>query len=309
MLANQQDQTVTVSPAPLVMQIGALSIQALPDLHALNSALGMVLGQHYFDPVSTRYFLCEAAALLSNWHPKPGERASFHLDCNKFCADCTKLLCHMGPLNSEQVLSVMHAAIAAATVLAMVMPVDQALDCWKSFNRGIVSVHSMSTGVKSAGCALISLVAFTRQESERLQSDLESANQVLHCFFEQLQSEDQGVQLLKTLFLSKEVSEGPFSCSEEAESIGEVLLALRLVCQNPSMLQCLQKIEHGKPSASIVGLVAGALIGVSGLDNVSYLPCIHGHQKAQLQAIISVLANCYEVLIFVLSCEFTIGLK
>ena len=309
LLTNQRDQTVTLSPAPLVMQIGALSIQALPDLHALDSALGMVLGQHFFDPVSTHYFLCESLALLCNWRPIPKETASFHLDCNKFCADCTKLLCHMGPLNSEQAPSAMRAAIAAATVLAMVMPVDQALDCWKSFNRGIVSVHSMSTGVKSAGCALISLVAFARQENERLQSDLESAKEVLHCFFEQLQSEDQGVQLLKILFLSKEVSKDPFSCSEEAESIGEVLSALRLVCQNPSMLQCLQKIEHGKPSASIVGLVAGALIGVSGLDNVSHLPCIHSHQKAQLQAIISVLANCYEVLIFVWSCEFTIGLK
>ena len=301
MLANQRDQMVAQSPAGLVLQIGSLSNQALPDSHALDSALGMVIGQHFFDPVSTKFFLCESAALLSNWCPTPDERTGFPLDCNKFCAHCTKLLCYMEQ-NCGMALSAMRAAVAAATILAMVMPVDQALDCWKSLNRGIASVQRMSTCVKSAGCALISLFAFTRQQSESLQSGLESANQVLHSFFENLQSEDQGVQLLKTLFLSKTLSahNHPFSCPEEAERIGEVLLTLRLVCQNQSILQCLQKIKHGEPSASIVGLVAGALIGVSGLEKGDHpLPAIHIHQKAQLQAITSVLANCYKVLNFI----------
>lgn len=299
-LANQTVGLQNMSTASLVVKIDALSNQALPDLPDLDRAIGMVLGLHFFDPACTNYFLCESAALLSNWYPQPEQKASFQLDCAKFCSDCALLLCNMGPPGSQLAPSAMLAGIAAAAVLATAMPVDQALDCWKSFNSGLASVCRISTGIKSAGIALISLLAFVRQPSERLQSSLEHADQLLHCFFEQMQSEDQGLKLLQTLFLSEARSDNPSLCCEDSESIGQVLEALQLVCQNQDLLQCLAKIEHGKPSASIVGLVVGALLGVSGINKMSDLPCIHHHQAAQLRAITSILANCYEVQI--LSC-------
>ena len=199
----------------------------------------------------------------------------------------------------------MPAAIAAAAVLAMAMRVKQALDCWETLNRGMDGVLKMSSGVKSSGNAIISLLAFARQPAEGLKPGLECSDQVLHCFFEQLQSEDLGVQQLKTLFLDQTGSEDSFSL-QDSESIGEVLLALQLVCEHQDILQCLQNIEHGKPSASIVGLVAGALIGVSDLEKMADLPCIHSHQAAQLRAITSILANCYEVSIFICTVLFTI---
>ncbi len=301
MLAQQMNNQQTWSAASLVMQIGTLCIQSLPDLPALDRAIGMIYGQHFFDPVSTNYFLCESAAFLSNWYPLLDKETGFLVDCTKICADGAKLLLNIGPPGSHLTPSAMPAAIAAATVLAMAMPVNQALDCWKSYCTGMVDMHNMSTGVKSAGCALISLLAFARQPSEGLQSGLKSADQVLHRFFEVLQSEDQGVQLLKTLFLNKAGSDKTFSCSDDSESIGEVLKALQLVCKNQDYLQCLENIEPGRPSSSIVGLVAGALIGFSGFSKMSYLPYIHCHQSAQLKAITSVLVNCYEVSIFILT--------
>jgi hypothetical protein len=298
MLAQQTRQTV--SAASLVMQIDNLCIQSLPDHPALDRALGMVYGQHFFDPASTKYFLCVSAAFLSNWCPLPKEGTVVLMDCTKLFADSAKLLLNMGPPGSHLAPSAMSTAIAACAVLAMVMPVNQALDCWKHFNPGMVHMHNMSTGVESAGCALISLLAFARQPSEGLPSDLKSADQALHQFFELLQSEDQIVQQLKTLFLNKTESDNPFSCSQDTASIGEVLVALQLVCQNRDFLECLHNISPGKPSSSIAGLVAGALIGFSGFSKMSYLPGIQPHQSAQLRAITSVLENCYEVSLFFL---------
>lgn len=303
--SHQQQST---SAASVVMQLDSVCTQALLDVPALDRAIGMVFGQHFFDPASTHYFLCVSAALLSNLCPLSDGMTGFHLDCMKFYADCSKLLCNMGPSGSQLAPSAMPAAIAVAAVLTLAMPVNQALVCWESFNRGMADMHHMSTGVKSAGCLLISLLTFTRQPSEGLQSGLKSANQILHCFFELLQSEDQGVQQLKTLFLSDAGLDASFLSSEDFQSIGEVLWALRVVCQNQDIFQCLKNINPGKPSSSIVGLVAGALTGFSGLSKMSHLPSIHLHQAAQLRAVTSILENCHKVSVCICSAVFSVNL-
>jgi hypothetical protein len=295
MLTNQIDQPQILSASVLVMQIDALSSEAFQDLPELDRAFGMVLGQHFFDPASTDYFLCVSAALMSHWYPQPEDRASFHLDCIKICSEVAMLLSNMGSPSSQLAPKAMPTAIAAAAVLSIAMPVEQALDCWKLFNRCMVAIQSMSKGVESAGVALISLLAFVRHPHEALTSSFDNVNQVLHFFFDTLQSDDQGVQLLKTLYLSKTGPEEPNMCLEDSETIGEVLVALLLVSENQDLLECLRHIKPGKPSASIVGLVAGALSGFSCLSNMPHVPYIHGHQAAQLKAIVSVLANCSKV--------------
>jgi hypothetical protein len=128
---------------------------------------------------------------------------------------------------------------------------------------------------------------------------LESANEVLHNFFDQLHSEDEGVQLLKTSFLRKAWDLDP--SSEDIGSIGQILVSLRLVCSNQDLFHCLAIIQHGTPSASIFGLIVGAIIGVSGLEKLSHRPSIHEHHSNQLRAITSMLGNCCKVN-FVLFC-------
>ena len=298
LLAYSRKYNEPLSTSFLVLHIGTLSSLALPGLPDLDSAIGMVLGQHFFDPASTNYYLCESIALLSNCRPQP-DRASFHLDDISFCTDINLLLHSMGPQGSHLAPTVMPAAIAAAAVLAIAMPEEQALFCWKSFDRGMFALNSMSNSVRSAGSALISLLAYAKLHRERSNSGLESANQVLQLFFEQLHSEDEGVQLLKASFLTNAWSLDP--SSENFGSIGQILVALRLVCSNQDLFKCLTIIEHGTPSASIFGLIVGAIIGISGLNKVPHLPSIHEHHSNQLRAVTSTLANCCKVF-FVLFC-------
>jgi hypothetical protein len=285
---NREDEIVS----GLVVQIGNLSFQALPEIPSFDRAIGMVFGQHFFNPVSTDYFLCESVALLGTYYAQTDERMSFHLDQFTYCSDVEMLLHNMGPQGSQMDPSTMHAVVAASAVLSLAMPVEQALVCWKSLNKGVFAPSCMSTVVKSAGCALISLLAYARLYSERSDSDMQSAKPFLQQFFEQLQSEDENIQQLKTIFESE--IEYDFS-PEYFKSIGQVLVALQVVSDYPDLRECLENIEHGTPSASIVGLVLGTLIGQSGLDKISFLPCIHDHQATQLRAITSMLVNCCQV--------------
>lgn len=94
-------------------------------------------------------------------------------------------------------------------------------------------------------------------------------------------------------FLRKAWDVGP--SSEDIGSIGQILVSLRLVCSNQDLFHCLAIIQHGTPSASIFGLIVGAIIGVSGLEKLSHLPSIHGHHSNQLRAITSMLGNCCKV--------------
>lgn len=298
MLAYSRKYSESLSTSFWVLHISTLSTLALPGLPDLDRAIGMVLGLHFFSPASTNYFLCESIALLSNCCPHP-ESASFHLDDISFCTDVDLLLHSMGPPGSHLAPTVMPAAIAAAAVLAIAMPEEQALFCWKSFDRGMFAQNSMSNGVRSVGCALISLLAYAKLRGERSYSGLESANEVLHNFFDQLHSEDEGVQLLKTSFLRKAWDLDP--SSEDIGSIGQILVSLRLVCSNQDLFHCLAIIQHGTPSASIFGLIVGAIIGVSGLEKLSHRPSIHEHHSNQLRAITSMLGNCCKVN-FVLFC-------
>ena len=292
MLAHSRSNREGEAVTSLVVQIGTLSIRALPEIPSYDRAIGMVFGQHFFNPASTDYFLCESIALLGTYFAQPDERENFHLDQFTYCSDVDLLLHNMGPRGSQMDPATMHAVVAASTVLSLAMPVKQALVCWKSLNRGIFAPSCMSTVVKAAGCALISVLAYARLYSEKSHSDMQSAKDFPQQFFEQLQSKDEDMQQLRTIFLSETECE---LSPEYLGSIGQVLVALQVVSDYPDLSECLENIEHGTPSASIVGLVLGTLIGQSGLDKISGLPFIHDHQATQLRAITSMLASCCQV--------------
>lgn len=299
MLVQRASEQQTQAPVSLVMELGLLSIQAMPDCLALNRALGIIYGLQYFDPAAANIFLCLASVFLTNWNLSEGS-SGFILSSSKLCSDSEASLRSIGPRNSSGLPSVMPTAIAAAALLATIMPEGPASACWRSLNSGLFA--KAPEGVKSVGSAIISLLAYSR--SEQVLPNLGNAKTFLSDFFLQLKSEEEGVILLKNLFLQGNTCGGiksrgcAFMKTGQAlqhQSFDPFLLALRLVCSCQEPSQCLAKVIHGTPSTSIIGVVIGVLIGYAGLSKTCDPPVIHSHQENQLRAIASVVMSCYEV--------------